>query len=234
MRKVLLVVAVLTLVGCSQPSTPTSTTATTPPTAGSNATASTTTVLSTTTSTVITTTTVNLAEIDYPENPNTLDDLPDALTVFIGEPMPDPDLAIAGPEDLDRWMAGWLDWLAWINANPTEGASKLEVNMIAGSDQFEEMTSALEERAKSGRRLLGGGFLPRSLTGTFDQLFEDKTALRVVMIAAGPPSYLINDAGTVVSVFDGLDGEVTVAAVLRYEKERNEWVMETFEVLGRS
>ena len=233
MRKTLLVVAVLTLVGCSQPSTPTSTTATPPPTVGSSATTSTATVSSTTTSTVITTTTVNLGEIDYPDNPNTLDDLPNALTAFIGEPMPDPDLGIAGPEDLDRWMAGWLAWLAWINANPSEGVAKLQVNMIAGSDQFEAMTSALEERAESSRHLLGGGFLPRSLTGTFDQLFEDKTALRIVMIATGPPSYLINDAGTVVSVFDGLDGEVTVAAVLRYEKERNEWVMETFEVLGR-
>ena len=120
MRKTLLVVAVLTLVGCSQPSTPTSTTATPPPTVGSSATTSTTSVSSTTTSTVITTTTVNRGEIDYPENPNTLDDLPNALTEFIGEPMPDPDLGIAGPADLGGWCFSWGWVLAicfWLGDN---------------------------------------------------------------------------------------------------------------------
>ncbi|MEA2010502.1 MAG: hypothetical protein U9N78_07345 [Actinomycetota bacterium] len=81
---------------------------------------------------------------------------------------------------------------------------------------------------------MGGGFLPSRLTGTFDEFFEDKTALRIVMIASGPPSYLIDSAGEVVSVFGGIEGEVSISALLRYDKERDEWLMETFEVLGRS
>ena len=161
-------------------------------------------------------------------------DLPDALTAYIGALVPDPELTISGPDDLDGWMAGWLEWFAWINANPSEGAVQLDMNIIAGSDQFDQIRSALIDRSASDQRLLGGGFLPVSLSGTFDEFFEDKTALRIVMIAGGPPSYLVDDAGKVVSVFEGLDGEVTVSALLRYMRERDAWVMETFEVLGRS
>jgi len=183
---------------------------------------------------VATTTTIDSGEIDYPENPDTVDDLPEALTTHIGAPMPDPDLSISGPDDLDRWMAGWLDWLAWTNANPAQGAEQLDVNMVPASQQYEDIRAALTDRAEAGQRLLGGGFAPTSLSGTFDEFFEDKTALRIVMVAGGPPSYLVNDAGAVVSVSEGIDGEVSISAILRYEMERNEWLMETFEVLGRS
>lgn len=148
--------------------------------------------------------------------------------------MPDPDLSITGPDDLERWMAGWLDWLAWVNANPAEGAEELNINMVPGSEQFEDIRTALLDRAAASQHLLGGGFIPTSLSGTFDEFFDDKTALRIVMVAGGPPSYLIDDAGEVISVFEGLDGEVTVSALLRYATERDEWIMETFEVLGRS
>ena len=181
-----------------------------------------------------TTTTVNPGEIDYPENPDSVDDLPDALTGYIDAPMPDPDLRISGPDDLDRWMAGWQDWLGWVYANPAQGAEQLDVNMVPGSEQYEGIRAALIDRAEAEQRLLGGGFLPTSLSGTFDEFFEDKTALRIVMIAGGPPSYLVDDTGQVVSVFAGLDGEVSISALLRYHKERNEWLMETFEVLGRA
>lgn len=236
MRPLLLLIAVVVMAGCSQSSEPTSiTTATPPETTESTPSTSTTTVPPVTTSLpATTTTTVNPGEIDYPENPDSVGDLPDALTVYIGAPMPDPDLRISGPDDLERWMKGWQDWLAWVYANPSQGAEQLAVNMVPGSEQYEGIRAALIDRAEAEQRLLGGGFLPTSLSGTFDEFFDDKTALRIVMIAGGPPSYLINDAGEVVSVFEGLEGEVTVSALLRYEKERDEWLMETFEVLGRA
>ena len=234
-RRVLLLIALLTLAGCFQSSDPVSTT-TAPPQQTTDPTPSTSTTAlpSTTTSLPVTTTTVHPGEVDYPENPDSVDDLPDALTVYIGARMPDPDLRISGPDDLDRWMAGWQDWLGWVYANPAQGAEQLGVNMVPGSEQFEDIRAALIGRAEAEQRLLGGGFLPASLSGTFDQFFEDKTALRIVMIAGGPPSYLVDDGGQVVSVFEGLDGEVSISALLRYDKERDEWLMETFEVLGRA
>ena len=234
MKKILIVVVAVVAASCTQSSDPT-TTATPPPQATSTpAPTSTTGTSSTTSSTVATTTTSNPGEIDYPENPGTVDDLPGALTIHIGAPMPDPDLWISGPDDLDRWMAGWLDWLAWANANPAQGAEQLDVNMVPASQQYEDIQAALIDRAEAEQRLLGGGFLPTRLSGTFDEFFEDKTALRIVIVAGGPPSYLVNDAGDVVSVSEGIDGELSISALLRYEKERDEWLMETFEVLGRS
>lgn len=192
----------------------------------------TTTTSATSTTVQSTTSCVALDETNYPEDPATVDDLPDPLPTCIEAALPDPDLSITGPEDLDRWMVGWLDWLAWLHAHPAEGAEQLQVNMIPGSDLYEEIRSALIDRAEAGQRLLGGGFVPVSLSGTFDEFFEDKTALRIVMVAEGPPSYLVSESGEVVSVFEGLEGEVTVSALLRYDGERDEWVMETFEVLG--
>ena len=235
MKRVLLLIAMVAVASCSQSSDPTSAT-TAPPAQTTDPTqsTSTTTVSSTTTSPPVTTTTVNSGEVDYPENPDSVDDLPDALTAYIGASMPDPDLRISGPDDLERWMKGWQDWLAWVYANPAQGAEQLDVNMVPASQQFEDIKAALIDRAAAEQRLLGGGFLPTGLSGAFDEFFDDKTALRIVMIAGGPPSYLINDAGEVVSVFEGLEGDVTVSALLRYEKERDEWLMETFEVLGRA
>lgn len=234
MRRALLIAVALVAVSCTQSSDPTTTTAQPPQTTSTTPATTTTTTSATTTTSVATTTTVREGEIVYPENPETVDDLPDALTVHIDAPIPEPDLSIAGPEDLDRWMTGWLDWLAWANANPAQGAEQLDVNMVPSSQQYEDMEAALTDRAEAGQRLLGGGFLPTNLTGTFDDFFDDKTALRIVMIAAGPPSYLIDSTGDVVSVFEGIDGEVSISALLRYEQERDEWLMETFEVLGRS
>lgn len=231
MRRVVLLVTVIGLASCSGSGDPTTTTVS--PVLTTETTTQTT-ETSPPAGSVTTTATIPPGEIEYPEDPETVDDLPDALTAYIGAPMPDPDLSIDGPDDLDQWMAGWLDWLAWVNANPAEGAEELNINMVPGSEQFEDIRTALLDRAAASQHLLGGGFIPTRLSGTFDEFFDDKTALRIVMVAGGPPSYLIDDAGEVISVFEGLDGEVTVSALLRYVTERDEWVMETFEVLGRS
>lgn len=231
MRRALLVAGLMAVVGCTQSTDLTTTTAQPVQT---TQTTSTTTAPSTTTSATVTSTTIDPGSIEYPENPETVADIPEALTAYLGAPMPDPDLRISGPDDLERWMDDWLDWLAWANANPADGAEQLAVNMVPASQQYEDIKAALLERADAQQHLLGGGFLPSNLSGAFDELFEDKTALRIVMVAGGPPSYLVDDAGDVVSVFEGLEGEVSVSALLRYDQERDEWLMETFEVLGRS
>lgn len=236
MRRVVLVAAAIAVVGCSQSADPTTTTPILPPPTTETTGSTSTTVPSTTTSTVATTTTTttNPGEIVYPDAPATVDDLPEVLTAHIGAPMPQPDLAISGPADLDRWMTGWLNWLGWAHANPTEGSEQLGVNMIPGSEQFEDIRSALIQRAEDEQLLLGGGFVPVSVSGTFDEFFDDKTLLMVVVVAEGPSSYLVEQDGAVTSVFEGIDGEVTLSALLRHDPERNEWLMETFEVLGRS
>lgn len=237
MRSLLLVVVLVLLVGCNESAGPETTVSTTSATSTTItlAVTTTTTAPTTTTSRPVTSTSVpDLTLADYPANPETLEEIPEALVAYIGAPMPDPDLTISGPEDLDSWMSGWLDWLAWTHANPAEGSEQLEVNMVPGTDQFAELQAALVERAEAGNHLLGGGFLPVSLSGTFDEFFEDKSALRVTIVAQSPPSYLVDGDGDVVSVFDALEGEVTVSALLRYDAKRDEWLMETFEVLGRS
>lgn len=237
MRSLLLVVVLLVVVGCNGSAGTETTVSSTAATSTSTTLAVTTTAtasITTTTQPVTTTSVSDLSLADYPANPETLEDIPETLVAYIGAAMPDPDLTITGPEDLDRWMSGWLDWLAWTHANPTEGSEQLEVNMVPGTDQFAALQAALVERAEAGNHLLGGGFLLVSLSGTFDEFFEDKSALRITIVAQSPPSYLVDGDGNVVSVFDALEGEVTVSALLRYDPERDEWLMETFEVLGRS
>lgn len=236
MRSAILTTMLLLVAACNGSADSTTTEVTTPATTTTSTLAVATTTPSTTTpSQPATTTSVpDISPADYPTNPETVDDIPDVLVDYIGAPMPDPDLTINGPEDLDLWMSGWLDWLAWTHANPAEGSDQLHVNIVPGTDQFTALQGALVERAEAGNHLLGGGFLPVSLSGTFDEFFEDKSALRVTIVAQSPPSYLVSGDGNVMSVFEGLEGEVTVSALLRYDPERDEWLMETFEVLGRS
>jgi len=218
----------LTLASCTPGAEPTTTAAPPPPTT----TTTTTTFPAPTTAPTTTTTLFNPAAIDYPANPATVADIPAELTAFIDAPMPDPDLSITGPEDLDRWTRGWLAWLAWVHANPAEGAEALHVNMLPGSEQFDSLHTALLDRAAAGQRGLGGGFAPVKVTGTFDQFFEDKTLFQIVLTTGGPPGYLVDEKGRVVSVGTGIEGEVIVSGALRYIEERDEWIMETFEVLG--
>lgn len=237
MRSAVLTAVLVLVAGCNGSAGSTTTVVTTPATSPTTTVAGTTTTAPTTTTTsqlVTTRSLPDLALTDYPTNPETLDDIPDVLVAYIGAPMPDPDLTINGPEDLDPWMSGWLDWLAWTHANPAEGSEQLEVNMVPGTDQFAALQAALVERAEDGNHLLGGGFIPVSLSGTFDEFFEDKSALRVTIVAQSPPSYLVDGDGNLVSVSEALDGQVTVSALLRYDPEREEWLMEAFEVLGRS
>ena len=207
------------------PTTQTSTTAAPSPT-------STTAVSSSTTSSVEAMTIFDFGEIDYPENPATVDDLPEALTFHIDGPMPDPDLRISGPEDLDRWMTGWLDWYDWVYANPAQGVEQLDVNVVSFGQMFADLRAALADSAESGERVLGGGFVPSKLSGTFDEYFDGKYALRLGILADVSPSYIVDRTGDVVSMAEGSDGEVLISALLRYDQERDEWLMQTFDVLG--
>jgi hypothetical protein len=169
--------------------------------------------------------------IDYPLDVDTVDDIPDLLTDRIGAPEPDPDLAVEGPDDVERWVDEWLGWFSWVNANPAEGIDALEHGVVPGGVFYEDTNAALETRRAEGTRLLGYAFVPMEVSGTFDELFENRQALRVVVVASDTiPRYIVDEAG-VLMVSEPLGGETTLALLLRYLEGEREWILESLEVL---
>lgn len=231
-----MLVAVLAIVaGCTpEANDPTTTT--------SNSTTTSTTVQQTTTSNTPTTITAPTSttvasndpwSIDYPPDAETVEDLPAILTDKIGAPEPDPNLTIEGPDDLDRWVNEWLNWFSWVNANPGEGIGALEHAVIPVSAFYEDTLAALEADRDAGTALLGYAFKPVEVSGTFDEFFERRELLRVVVVAADEiPGYVIDGTGAVISVIEPLGGEATIRLLLRYRQEDGEWVLENLEVLG--
>lgn len=53
-------------------------------------------------------------------------EVPSELLALIGAPMPEVDLTIDGPEDVERWISEFLRWEAWTYANPAEATPVLE------------------------------------------------------------------------------------------------------------
>lgn len=201
-----------------------------------------TTVTTTTTSTVTTTTapttttTSELSDpwsVDYPLEAARVDELPLVLTSKIDAPEPDPDLAIEGPDDLERWVDEWLDWFSWINANPEDGISALEHAVIPTSAFYEETVNALEGRRDEGTRLLGYAFQPIDVSATFDEFFDRRELLRLVVVAADTiPRYIVDEAGSVVTIHEPGGGETTLRLILRYIESEEGWVLENLEVVG--
>jgi hypothetical protein len=170
---------------------------------------------------------------DYPLDAETVDDLPSVLSDKIGAPEPDPDLTIEGPEDIDRWVNEWLGWFSWVNANPAEGVDALEHAVIPGGVFYEETHAALEARRDEGQRLLGFAFVPGEVSATFDEFFERRELLRLVVVAADIiPRYIVDEAGSVVTIHEPLGGETTIRLVLRYLEGEGEWVLENLEVVS--
>ncbi len=200
-----------------------------------------TTAETTTTSTTVTTTTpttpTTVAEdpwsVDYPLAAETVDDLPTVLTDRIDAPEPDPLLSIEGPEDLDPWVDQWLGWFSWVNANPAAGLDALEHAVIPGSVFYEQTQTALEKRRDQGLRLLGFAFVPVEVSGTFDEFFQRRELLRLVVVAADTiPRYIVDQNGTVVTIQEPLGGETTLRLLLRYREGEGEWVLENLELAG--
>lgn len=170
---------------------------------------------------------------DYPLDAETLDDLPTVLSNKVGAPKPDPDLTIEGPEDIDRWVDEWLGWFSWVNTNPAEGVDLLEHAMIPGSVFYEDTLAALEARRDEGHRLLGFAFVPGEVSATFDEFFERRELLRLVVVASDTiPRYIVDEAGSVVTIHEPLGGETTIRLLLRYREGEGEWVLENLEVVS--
>ena len=232
---ILVAVLVIVSTGCTtegnDPTTTTSISSTTSTTVAQTTTSST-----STTTTAPTSTTVASNDpwsIDYPLDAETVDDLPAVLADKIDAPEPDPDLTIEGPDDIDRWVNEWLDWFSWVSANPEEGVVALEHAVIPASTFYADTLAALEADRDAGTALLGYAFKPVEVSGTFDEFFERRELLRVVVVAADEiPGYVIDRAGAVISVIEPLDGEATIRLLLRYRQEDEEWVLENLEVLG--
>jgi hypothetical protein len=229
------IIGLALVLGACTPAADDPSTTSTPPTTASNTVDTTSTSTSTEpTSTIPTTsTTVGPWSVDYPLDADTVEDLPDVLAGRIGAPEPDPALSIEGPEDLDRWVSEWLGWFSWVNANPAEGVEALVHGVISGSAFYEDTQAALEADRDAGTRLLGFAFKPVEVSGTFDEFFERRELLRLVVVAADEiPSYVIDESGAVISVNEPLGGQTTVRLLLRYRQEEGEWVLENLEVQG--
>lgn len=236
--RVLALAAVVAMVGAgctTEANDPTTTLGTTPTTR--------TTVDVTTTSTTATTTTTSPAtsttapddpwSVDYPIEADTVEDLPSVLTDKIDAAEPNPVLGIEGPDDIDRWVDEWLGWYSWINSNPEEGRAALEHAVIPGSAFYEETLTALEPRQNEGTRLLGFAFVPEDVSATFDEFFDRRELLRLVVVASDTiPRYVVDEAGSVVTVHEPLGGETTLRLLLRFREGEGEWVLENLEVGG--
>ncbi|NND83883.1 MAG: hypothetical protein HKN46_01905, partial [Acidimicrobiia bacterium] len=77
---------------------------------------------STTRPTVVTTTTSvpPTTSTTVPETTTTTvtSEVPAELLALIGAPMPEVDLTIEGPEDVERWISDFFLWENWVVANP--------------------------------------------------------------------------------------------------------------------
>lgn len=196
-------------------------------------TTTTTTVATTTTTSPSTATTEDPWSVDYPLEAETVDDLPSVLTDRIGAPEPNPVLSVEGPEDVHRWVDEWLGWFSWVNANPADGVEALDHAVIPVSTFYEETTAALEARLDEGTRLLGFAFVPVEVSATFDEFFERRELLRLVVVASDTiPRYIVDEAGSVVTIHEPLGGETTIRLVLRYREGEGEWVLENLEVVS--
>lgn len=201
-----------------------------------------TTVATTTTAPTTTSTTTTTAptmgsddpwSVDYPLEADTIEDLPAVLADRVDAPEPDPVLVIDGPEDIDRWVDEWLGWFSWVNANPADGSDALEHAVIPGGVFYEQTQAALEERHDQGHRLLGFAFVPIEVSATFDEFFERRELLRLVVVAGDTiPRYVVDEEGSVVSIQEPLGGETTLRLLLRYREGEGEWVLENLEVVG--
>jgi hypothetical protein len=81
-------------------------------------------------------------------------EVPSELLALIGAPMPEVDLTIDGPEDVERWISEFLRWEAWTSANPVEGIERLDG--FASGQYLEGMREGLERVGNAGVLGVGG------------------------------------------------------------------------------
>ena len=257
MHKTLILLAVLAVAGCTRTVTPTPTTVSAPvpattkppfgstlpprptPTTGTTPPANT----SSTTPPAATTTPAaasplaslaELADIVFPDNPRSVADLPAVLTALIGAPVPDPDLTLNAPGDVERWLTEWLAWAATIAANPTTDPAILGLGVLAGTELSDQWRTAANRRAAAGQRLLGYPFIPtRVVLATFDQNYRDRKLLTVVIDTTNHPVYLIDQDNLVVDIQPAPGHPAMIELTLRPNGE-NEWLPAALQPVGGS
>ena len=235
----LLVIGLLLIASCNNDVSPATTT--TPAVETSTTTTTSTTIPTTTTTTEPATTStsdptvsftwLNVDGIDFPSDPATVDDLPEVLTRYIDAPMPQPDLSITGPDDAQRWVAEWLDWMAWAGANPDSAAPQVDTGWLLTAPQGQQTQQGLEQLAQSESRRLGVPFYPTSITGAFDEFFDQGQILTLfIEVQDRVPTYTIDEVGTVTEVSPIGDETPVLELVLRYGEDA--WKVEQINVQG--
>jgi hypothetical protein len=154
------------------------------------------------------------------------------LTAPIDAPAPDPDLTVDGPEDAERWIAEWVMWMAWIRANPQQSQDHVDVGWLPDAPMAHDTLTGLAQSAADGVRVLGWPFYPISISGTFDEFFENGQLLNLIVIADGRvPTYTIDSTGAVVEVREPFETQTTLRLILR-PNEEEEWRVEAIETSG--
>jgi hypothetical protein len=155
-------VVLATVTACDTAAGSTTTTATVATTTTTLAETTTTVAETTTTTMVETTTTTDAVEvvsdplsIVYPDDPETVTDLPRVLQELVGAPMPQPDLTLESEADFGRWLFEWINWYTWLSANPTDDPEVLAVGFMPDTDEFQRQIEIFRTQIEAGRRTLG-------------------------------------------------------------------------------
>jgi len=187
-----------------------STTVTSEPTMGTTST-STSVEISTTAAAVETTTSVTVEgrlddplSIAYPDDPRTIDDLPDLLTDLVGAPMPEPNLMLDSEADFERWLHEWINWYTWLAANPTDDPDVLAVGFVPDTDEFERQIGFSRQEVEKGHRTLGWWARVQSINPLgSDSMFDQRVAGVIGFEATQPyPVYAIDNDGVVVATVE--------------------------------
>lgn len=233
-HRTIVAAVVFLLVACTPSADSSSTTTQTPVT---SFVATTTTTTPTTASTSPTNTTAaeglpNLEGVTFPIDPQTVDDLPAFMTAPIDAPAPDPDLTVDGPEDAEKWIGEWVQWMAWVRANPEQSQESLDEGWLPETPMADDTLTGLNQSATNGLRVLGWPFFPISVSGTFDEFFENDQLLSVIVVADGRvPTYTIDSSGAIVEVRAAFETQSTLRLILRPNGE-GEWRVEAIETSG--
>ncbi len=157
------------------------------------------TAASTTTTTAPPATVPALRELDYPTDPNWLEDLPEPLIALAGAPAPSPNLAIDGPEDIDRWVAEVTNWAAWAQANPQDAQDHVDDVYKSGSPGARSELENLDWHIERLWFTLGWPYEPLDSGIEADDLADQRVTIDV---AAGKNfyTYKVDEFGAVEEV----------------------------------
>lgn len=173
----------------------------------------------------------DLRNVNFPDQPESLSDLPEPFLRYIERQSPTPDLTIEAPEDLERWVNEWVDWMIWIGVHPDQGKDQVDVGWIPGTPDAEATQAGLAEQAEQGVQSFAVPFNPTSITGTFDEFFDSGQLLTVFIETEDTlPGYRINPNGEV-DTREPTGERITVQLTLRPTQD-HQWRVEQIQVIN--